>query len=95
MSAYLIGQIQVTDLEQYKEYMKASPGVNEKFGGRFIVRGGERVTLEGPEEGRRIVVIEFPSLDQVKAFFQSPEYAEIKKLREGAAIASFVAVEGV
>ena len=58
MSAYLIGQIQVTDLERYKEYMKASPGVNEKFGGRFIVRGGERVTLEGPEETRRIVVIE-------------------------------------
>jgi uncharacterized protein (DUF1330 family) len=95
MSAYLIGRIQVIDLEQYKEYMKASTGVTEKFGGRFIVRGGGRVTLEGPEETRRIVLIEFPSLDQVKVFYRSREYAEIKKLREGAAIASFIAVEGV
>ncbi len=95
MAAYLIVRVAVTDWERYREYMAGSPDVVSKYGGRFIVRGGERVTLEGPEETHRIVVLEFEALDQVKAFYYSPEYQEVKKLREGAATATFVAVEGV
>lgn len=95
MAACLIVKVNVTDWEQYREYMKASPGVVAQFGGRFIVRGGERVTLEGPEDTDRIVILEFESVEQVKAFYYSPEYQEAKKLREGAAEASFIAVEGI
>jgi uncharacterized protein (DUF1330 family) len=95
MAAYLIVRVDVTDWERYGEYMKGSPGVVAKYGGRFIVRGGEKVTLEGPEETFRIVVVEFESLEQVKAFYYSPEYQETRKLREGAATASFIAVDGV
>ena len=95
MAAYLIVRVDVTDWERYQEYMAGSPGVVAKYGGRFVVRGGEKVTLEGPEDPNRLVVLEFGSLDQVKAFYYSPEYQELKRLREGAATASFVGVEGV
>jgi uncharacterized protein (DUF1330 family) len=94
MPAYIIARIEVTDWERYREYTKATPGAIARFGGKFIVRGGEIVTLEGPQETRRLVIIEFPNLNQAKAFYGSPEYAEAKKLRAGAAIGQFLAVEG-
>ena len=94
MAAYIIVRMHVTDMERYKEYAKATPEVVAQYGGRFIVRGGETVTLEGPEEKDRIVVLEFSSLDQAKAFYGSAEYTAAAKLREGAASAQFVAVEG-
>ena len=95
MSAYIIAKINVTNPDQYKEYTKATPGIIEKFGGRFLARGGEIMTLEGPEENLRIVLLEFPSLEKAREFYNSKEYGEAKKLRRGAATASFVAVEGI
>jgi len=94
MPAYLIGRVEITDRERYAEYMKVTPAVIERFGGRFIVRGGDVVTLEGPPETHRIVVIEFPTLDQAKAFYNSDQYLEAKKLRQGAATAQFIAMDG-
>ena len=95
MSAYIIAKINVTNPDQYKEYTKATPGIIEKFGGKFLARGGETVTLEGQEENLRIVLLEFPSLEKAREFYNSKEYGEAKKLRQGAATASFVAVEGI
>jgi len=94
MSAYLIATIEVTDWEQYQEYTKASSRAVAQYGGKFIVRGGDKITLEGPEETRRIVMIEFPSLEQIKRYYDSKEYQEAKQLRQGAATATFVAVQG-
>ncbi len=94
MPAYLIAKINVTDKEQYKEYMKLTPAAIEKYGGKFIVRGGEKVTLEGPEETRRVVLIEFPDMESAKTFWHSPEYEEAKAKRLGAAEGSFVLLEG-
>lgn len=95
MTAYIIAKINVTDMEQYKKYTGVTPGVIKKFGGRFIVRGGETVTLEGPEETSRVVVVEFPSMEKLKEFYYSDDYQAAKKLREGAAETSFIAVDGV
>jgi uncharacterized protein (DUF1330 family) len=95
MSAYVVARINVTDWERYKEYVKATPGVIAKFGGRFIARGGETVTLEGPGETRRVVLIEFPSMENAKAFYASAEYQSVLKLRIGAAEAELVAIQGV
>ncbi len=94
MPAYLIARIHVTNWDRYHEYTKRTPAAIAKFGGKFIVRGGEVVTLEGPPENARIVVIEFPSLDQAKAFYNSPGYVEAKKFREGAATGQFLLLEG-
>jgi uncharacterized protein (DUF1330 family) len=95
MPAYIIGRIHVRDKEQYSKYLKATPAIIAKYGGHFIARGGELATLEGPEETGRVVIIEFPTMDDAEAFFHSEEYAEAKKLREGAAVAQFVALNGV
>ena len=95
MAAYMIARVNVTDWDKYNEYIKVTPDIIEKYEGRFIVRGGETITLEGPEEKWRIVVVEFPDLAKAKAFYHSPEYTDAKKIREGAALAQFVAVEGM
>lgn len=94
MSAYVIVHIDVTDMDQYREYTKLTPATIEKFGGKFIVRGGEKVTLEGPEETRRVVVVEFPSLEIAKQWYHSEEYQAAKSVRQNAAEGVFIAVEG-
>src|SRR5207249_10248163 len=94
MPAYIIARVNVTDWDRYRKYTKATPAAIEHYGGRSIVRGGKMVTLEGPQETHRIVVIEFPSLDRATEFFCSDEYSEVKKLRQGAATGQFLAVEG-
>ena len=94
MAAYLIGRIEVTDPEQYKKYVAVTLGILAKYGGKFIARAGETATLEGQEETRRLVLVEFPSLDKIKEFYNSAEYKEAMKLREGAANVSLVAIEG-
>ena len=95
MPAYIIARVNVTDVARYSEYMKVTPGVIARFGGRFIARGGESVTLEGQPETDRVVLIEFPSLTAAKDFYHSEQYREAKILREGAATAQFFAIDGV
>ena len=94
MSAYIVARVNVTDPGQYSRYTARTPDCVAAFGGRFIVRGGETATLEGPEFRDRMVIIEFPSLERAKEFYNSPEYTEIRALRAHAGIAEFVAVDG-
>ena len=93
MPAYLVARITVTDPEKYKGYMALSPAAIEAYGGRFLVRGGELVTLEGEPEERRVVIVEFPSMEIAKAFYDSPQYSKARAAREGAAEARFFIVE--
>lgn len=93
--AYVVVQADVTNAERYAEYAKLSPDIVSKYGGRFLARGGRTVTLEGPPAKNRVVVIEFPSLEKAQQFYASPEYTAARMLREGAATAQFIAVEGV
>ena len=95
MPAYIIGRVHVTDWSRYAEYRKVSPGVIAQFGGRFIARGGEAITLEGPPETDRVVLIEFPTLEAAQQFYHSEGYRQIKPLREGAASAQFLVIDGV
>ena len=93
-TAYIVVQVDVTNAQQYGEYMKVSPDVIAKFGGHFIARGGRTETLEGPPARSRVVIVEFPSFERAQEFYRSPEYQAARKLREGAASAQFVLVEG-
>lgn len=95
MAAYVIVQADVTDEEKYGAYTKLSPATVEKFGGRFVVRGGEREDLEGRLAVSRVVVLEFPSMDVARSWYRSPEYQEAKAARAGAATATFTLVDGV
>lgn len=94
MTAYLLAHVDVKDWNAYKEYMKHTPRVIKQYGGTFLARGGETVTLEGDEETLRIVLIEFPTLEHAKNFYYSAEYKEIKKLRAGGGSAKLVAIDG-
>ncbi|OGG96044.1 MAG: hypothetical protein A2527_12020 [Candidatus Lambdaproteobacteria bacterium RIFOXYD2_FULL_50_16] len=95
MAAYLLARVQTEDPALLKAYMTAAPPIVAKYASRFLARGGQTVTLEGPTEFRRLVIIEFPSLEQAQAYFFSPEYQAVKKLRHGVAVAEFVVVEGI
>lgn len=92
--AYVLVQVEVSNPQQYGEYTKLSPGIIQKFGGRFLARGGRTATLEGPPARGRVVVVEFPSFERAQEFYNSPEYQAARKVREGAATAQFVLVEG-
>ncbi|MCX5855891.1 MAG: DUF1330 domain-containing protein, partial [Deltaproteobacteria bacterium] len=67
----------------------------EKYGGKAIARSTDPITLEGPEETRRIVILQFPTVEKAREFYQSPEYQEARKLREGAATGELIVVEGI
>ena len=95
MSAYLIVQVSIADEAQYQKYREAVRPLIVKFGGKFIVRGAKVEALEGHHDGRRLVVIEFPSTEAIHAWWGSPEYAPVKKLRIGAATSDVWAVQGV
>lgn len=95
MAAYVIVQTDITDPERYEHYKAATPATIAEFGGRFIVRGGDIEVLEGDWDPLRVVLIEFPGMDAVRAWWASPGYRAAKALREGAATLSIVAVAGV
>ena len=95
MPSYLLIRVTVTDPERYRQYMAVTPGILAQYGGRFIARGGKSVTLEGPEETRRLALVEFPSLEAAKAFYASPEYQAAKAFRDGACEAEFIALDGL
>jgi uncharacterized protein (DUF1330 family) len=95
MAAYVIYQGEVTDPEQYEAYKQRSGPWLAAAGGRFVVRGGDIEVLEGDAPPNRTVVLEFPTRQAAVDWYRSPEYTEIKKLREGAASARLYVVDGV
>ncbi len=95
MTAYVIANIDVKDPARYAEYIKLTPATIAPFGGRFIVRGGRAEKLEGDTPVNRIVILEFDSYEQAKAWYASDGYRVAKAVRVSAAIASLLVVEGV
>ncbi len=95
MVAYIIVRVDIKDAEQYKKYLQVVPGIIERFEGKAIVRAEKAETLEGAQENRRMVILEFPSMEKARDFYYSKEYQEAKRLRENAATGELVLVEGV
>ena len=96
MAAYLIAQIKRGPGKDLTAYRDAVGPLAQRFGGRYLVAGGVKVdVLEGSHDGRSLVVFEFPSLEAIHSFWDSPDYAEVRKLREGLADFDVWAVPGV
>ena len=94
--AYLLVEMKITDPEQYKQYMAEAPPVVKAFGGEYLVRGGKHESLEGDWTPHRVAMLRFPSFEQAKAFYDSPEYAAVRAKRAGAVeYFNSVLVEGV
>lgn len=94
MAAYIIAQINITNPEKYQEYAKLAGPAGARYGGRFLVRGGAKTTLEGDIPYQRIVINEFPDVEAAKRFYHSVEYQAAKEKRLGAADFNMVIVEG-
>jgi uncharacterized protein (DUF1330 family) len=94
--AYIIVNMQISNLEQYKQYMADAPAAVAAFGGEYLVRGGRFETLEGDWQPARIAMLRFPSFEQAKAFYDSEQYRLARAKREGATdFFNLVLVEGV
>jgi uncharacterized protein (DUF1330 family) len=94
MAAYLMVQSTIRDPAQYQKYRDAVLPLIKSFGGKVVVRGAVEV-FEGEPDARPMVVFEFPSLEAVKAFWNSPDYVPVKQLREGVATLNVWAVTGL
>ncbi|HEY7710379.1 MAG TPA: DUF1330 domain-containing protein [Candidatus Entotheonella sp.] len=95
MAAYLIAQVNVTDPETFAQYSSRVPGVIEQYGGRYLVRGGATEAVEGAWTPTRLVVVEFPSMEQLKRFYHSDEYAPLIELRNQSARTDMTFAEGI
>ena len=94
MSAYVIVEIDIIDSVGYDEYKKLAGATVEKYGGKYIVRGGRAETLEGDWNPKRIVVLEFESMQRAKDWLNCEEYREPRKMRHRTAKTNMIVVEG-
>jgi uncharacterized protein (DUF1330 family) len=97
--AYVVAEIQVTNPEGYAGYRELSTAAAAQYGGQFIVRGGAREQFEGEDEnhnsGWRTVIIEFPSMEQARTWYNSPEYSAARAVRQANSSGRLLLVEGV
>ena len=95
MAAYLLANVDIADTEGIQKYLAATPEIVKKYGGRFLVRGGEFWVAEGNWSPKRLVIVEFESYEKAKAFWHSEEYKPLKALRQASAKTDMVIVEGI
>jgi uncharacterized protein (DUF1330 family) len=95
MKSYVIVNVAIHDPERYKEYIKAATPTVAAHGGRYIVRGGRAEKLEGDVSVNRIVVLEFPSYQQAKNWYESAEYRAALAIRQSCASGALILAEGV
>ena len=95
MPAYVIADIEVRDAAAYEEYRRQVPATIAAHGGRYLARGGTTEVLEGRWTPRRCVILEFPSLEHFRAWWNSPEYRPLRALRERCADSNLVVTEGL
>ena len=94
MPAYLIANLDVTDPQGFEAYRARVPAVIAQYGGTYAVRGGAVTAVEGTSPFQRLVVLEFATMDALKAFYHSPEYAPLIAMRQKASTGDVVLVEG-
>ena len=95
MAAYVIVEIDVLNAERYETYKQMVSPSLAKYHGKYLVRGGKAELLEGDGSPKRIVIVEFPSFEEATAWWESPDYAEAKKVRQASANTKMIVVEGV
>ncbi len=95
MKAYIIADIEIKNEAEYVKYRDAVPALVEKYGGHYIVRGGNPQNFEGPWSPGRIVILEFPDMESLQKFYHSDDYAPLIKLRQAGSDGSIICVQGV
>jgi uncharacterized protein (DUF1330 family) len=95
MPAYVIVEVYIHDHEKYEVYKKLTPAAISVFNGKFLVRGGPTISLEGEWNPERMVVLEFPTVGRAREWWHSEIYKEAKMIRQRAARTKMIIVEGV
>jgi uncharacterized protein (DUF1330 family) len=95
MSAYIFASVEITDPAAYEEYRRRVPAIIAAYGGRYLARGGAVERLEGNAPVNRLVIVEFPDMARLKAFYNSAEYQPLLAIRQRAARSNLLAIEGV
>ncbi len=95
MAAYLLANLTVRDAQRFEAYRQAVPKVIAQFGGRYLVRGGAVEAKEGDPGLDRVVILEFPDMAALQAFYGSADYAPLLALRLAAAEGTVALVEGM
>ena len=95
MPSYVIADVEVTDPTKFQEYSNQVPSTVEKYGGEYLVRGGDTERAEGSWEPKRMGVIKFEDMEQLKRWYYSQEYSDPMQLRHHSANSSVLFVEGV
>ncbi|HEU4647170.1 MAG TPA: DUF1330 domain-containing protein [Burkholderiales bacterium] len=95
MSAYIVADIDITDPEAYEQYKPLASAAIEKYGARPLARGGDVETAEGDWKPKRFVILEFPSMEQLRKFYDSPEYVKARTIRQQASKSNLIFVKGV
>jgi uncharacterized protein (DUF1330 family) len=95
MPAYVVVQIDVNDPLAYEDYRRLATPTVSAYSGRYIVRGGASEILEGSWQPRRLVVLEFPTAERARAWWDSPEYAPAKAIRQRSAHTEMLLIEGI
>jgi uncharacterized protein (DUF1330 family) len=95
MPAYVIVNVNTRDPERYEAYKKIAQETVARFGGRYLVRGGEMAVLEGSWKPTRIVVLEFESFERAREWWHSPDYAPAKQLRQSISESDLIIVDGL
>jgi uncharacterized protein (DUF1330 family) len=95
MPAYVIAEVDITNPEGYKAYTAQVPATIQLYGGRFLARGGASHVLEGDWPSIRRVIIEFPTLEAARKWWDSPEYAGPKAMRRANSKGRLLLIEGV
>jgi uncharacterized protein (DUF1330 family) len=95
MAAYIFGYIEVTDPAGYEQCKKRAAATITSHGGRCLTRGGATEVVEGDWVPNRAVIVEFPNMVQLKAWYDSPEYRALLQIRRRTSKSSFVAIEGL
>ena len=94
MPAYIYGNVEITDAALYEEYRRDVPALIAAHGGRYLVRGGAVSVLEGSGVPHRQVILEVPDMAHLQAFYTSPEYQRLIKIRQSASTGTLLAIEG-
>ena len=95
MPAYVIFDVEISDLKRYQEFMSGVKPALEKVGAKYLARGGAHKVYEGDWEPRRIVLLEFPSITAWESFYNGPTYQGLKSIRDACSSARLVSVEGL
>ena len=93
MTAYAILQADITDLDGYESYKPLAAASVAEYGGTYLLRGGDVVSLEGSPPRSRTVILEFESMDAAKRWYESASYSEARPIRQSASEGSLYLVE--